>query len=457
MNLRQQIIALSILPLVLAVLAITTFITRQSEILAESSISTFERNMLEAKESEILHLTYVAMSAVRGIMAQSGLSDAEKRQRAIELIKSLDYGEDGYFFVYDYAGNSIVHPRQNDLPGRNWLDFIDPDGKKVIETLIATAKAGGGFVQYKWARPATGQIGDKLSYVDKIEDWRWIMGTGIYLEEIHAQTEAARTDFRSTIGWTFKIVALVAIPSILLVFGTGMIITLSERRLADRKLRLLTQRVIDTQEQERTRIARDLHDGISQSLIGARYAMNLAERKVKAGDSDVSGTIKGGIETLNDVIRDVRQLSHALRPPLLDDLGLIAALRALCDGFKDRTGLETVLEAFNFGDDVQANVSTALYRIVQEALTNVERHAKATTVQIRLQSERGRSKMTITDDGGGFEGGGSASAGLGLRNMQERVAHFRGVLLIRSDDKGTVLTILVPLSAHDVTAEERAL
>ncbi|PYG58686.1 cache domain-containing protein [Rhizobium sp. UGM030330-04] len=456
MNLRQQIIALSILPLVLAVFAITAFITWQSRTLAESSISTFEQNMLKAKESEIVHLTYVAMSAVRGIMAQGGLSDDEKRQRAIELIKSLDYGEDGYFFVYDYAGNSIVHPRQNEFPGRNWLDFIDPDGKKVIETLIATAKAGGGFVQYKWARPATGQIGDKLSYVDKLDNWRWMLGTGIYLDEIHTQTEAAQTDFRSAIGWTFKIVALVAIPAILLVFATGMVITLSERRLADRKLRLLTQRVIDTQEQERTRLARDLHDGISQSLVGARYAMNLAERKVKAGDGDVSGAIEGGIKTLNDAIRDVRQLSHALRPPLLDDLGLVAALRALCEGFRDRTGVDAVLDASFFADNLKANVSTALYRIAQEALTNVERHADATTVFIRLRSERGRSRMTIGDDGVGFDSAGTAAQGLGLRNMQERVAHFRGVLLIKSDEKGTMLTVLTPLSAHRDPAESAA-
>ncbi|MCZ7471017.1 cache domain-containing protein [Agrobacterium sp. O3.4] len=456
MNFRQQIIALSILPLVLAVLAISAFITWQSRTLAESSISTFERNMLKAKESEIVHLTYVAMSAVRGIMAQSGLSDDEKQKRAIELIKSLDYGEDGYFFVYDYAGNSIVHPRQNEFPGRNWLDLIDADGKKVIASLIDTAKAGGGFVQYKWERPATDQVGDKLSYVAKLDDWRWILGTGIYLDEIHVQTKTAQLDFRNTIGWTFKVVALVTVPAVLLVFATGMVLTVSERRLADRKLRQLTQRVIDTQEQERTRLARDLHDGISQSLVGVRYAMNLAERMVKAGDNDVLGAIEGGIKTLNDAIRDVRQLSHALRPPLLDDLGLIAALRALCEGFRVRTGLQATLDASFFADGLKAEASTALYRIAQEALTNVERHAGATTVFIRLRSERGRSRMTIGDNGTGFNSESNTSPGLGLRNMQERVAHFHGILLIKSDDKGTVLTILMPRSAHRVLTESVA-
>nr|WP_298101095.1 cache domain-containing protein [uncultured Shinella sp.] len=453
MNLRQKIVALSMLPLIFAVLAITAFITWQSSNLAKSSIATFEQNMLEAKEGEIVHLTYLAMSAIRGIMAQKDLSESEKKQRVIALMKSLDYGKDGYFFVYDYDGNSIVHPRQDFRPGQNWLALLDPDGTKVIADLIQDARSGDGFLRYKWERPSTGKVVDKLSYVTKLDSWRWIVGTGVYLDEIHAQTNAAQTDLRSTIRWTFKIVALVAVPAIVLVFTTGMILTLSERRMADRELRLLTQRVIETQEQERARLARDLHDGISQSLVGVRYAMNLAERKVKAGTADVSLAIEGGIKTLNDAIRDVRQLSHALRPHMLDDLGLVAALRALCESFQDRTGIKINLDASFFADTLKADASTALYRIVQEALTNVERHANATTVSIRLRSERGRSRMTIGDDGSGFDSRSASSPGLGLRNMQERVAYFRGILLVKSDEKGTTLTVLMPLSAHAAQSE----
>ncbi|MEK1863101.1 MAG: sensor histidine kinase MctS, partial [Rhizobium leguminosarum] len=338
MTLRHQIIALAIVPLVISILAITTFITWQSANLAKNSIDTFEQNMLKTKEAEILNLTNLALSAIQTIYDNAGSDDEAAKQQVAAILTSLDYGKDGYFFVYDYDGNNIVHPRQSFRHGHNWLDLTDPDGDKVIAELIATARAGGGLHQYKWQKPSTGQIADKLSFVVSLDKWHWVVGTGVYLDDVFAQSAAANAGMRANIRRTFVIVALIAVPSVLVVFTTCMLLTFHERRMADSRLKALTQRVIDTQEEERARLARELHDGISQNLVGVRYAMDLAGRKVRTNVDDAAVTIDRGVEALNSAIKEIRRLSHDLRPRVLDDLGLTAALEALCYHFAERTG-----------------------------------------------------------------------------------------------------------------------
>jgi two-component system, NarL family, sensor kinase len=457
LNLRLQIIALAIIPLVAAILSVTAFITWQSSSLVRSSIDTFEQNMLKSKETEITNLTTLALSAINTAYRDAGPHDEDAKRRVMDILTGLDYGQDGYFFVYDYDGNSIVHPRQEFRSGHNWLNFTDPDGDRVIANLIAVAKAGGGLHQYKWEQPSSGQIADKLSFVAGLDKWKWVVGTGVYLDDVFAKTAAAKGQLRQSIGHTFLIVALVAVPATIIVFSTCMLITLRERRLADTKLKRLTQRVIDTQEEERARISRELHDGISQNLVGVRYAMDLARRKAATGPEQAITAIDSSIEALNSAIREVRGLSHDLRPRVLDDLGLKAALTALCNHFHERTGISTGLAEAGFPDDLKPEASTALYRITQEAFNNIERHAGASEVSVRIWSEKGRARLTITDNGIGFDTESSHdNSGLGLRNMQERMAHFNGVLLVKSERGKTVLTAMLPRSASQHEAMEAA-
>ena len=459
MNLRHQIVALAIVPLVIAILTITAFITWQAASLAQSSIDTFERNMLKAKETELLNLTNLARSAIEEVYASADANDEAAKDRVRSILTSLDYGKDGYFFVYDYDGNNVVHPRQTFRPGHNWLDLTDPDGNQVIANLIRKAKEGGGLYQYKWEKPSSGTMADKLSFAMGLDKWQWMLGTGVYLDDVFAQTAAAKADLREKIGHTFLVVAFIAVPAVMVVFATCMLVTLRERRMADGKLKALTQRIIDTQEEERARLARELHDGISQNLVGVRYAIDLAGRKVRNHTADASGAIDKGVEALNGAIKEVRRLSHDLRPPALDDLGLTAALTALSNHFSERTGIRTVLAADAGKDRLKPEASTALYRVAQEALNNIERHSGAREVQIKLWSARGRMRMTVADNGNGFEenAGGARDGhqgGLGLRNMQERMAHFGGLLMVKSSPDGTVLTAMMPLSAN-ISAEKR--
>lgn len=454
MQLRYQIIALAILPLILAIFTVTAFITWQSAKLAQSSIDTFERNMLKAKQTELLNLTNLALSAIEDVYQHASADDEQAKEKVRSILTSLDYGKDGYFFVYDYDGNNVVHPRQTFRPGHNWFNLVDPDGDKVIANLIAKAREGGGLHQYKWEKPSSGEMADKLSFAAGLDKWRWMIGTGVYLDDVYAQTAAANADMKKNIRWTFTTVASIAVPAVLLVFATCILITLHERRLADRKLAALTQRVIDAQEEERARLARELHDGISQSLIGVRYSIDLASRKVENHMDDAAAAIGTGAKALNVAIKEVRRLSHELRPRLLDDLGLTPAIKSLAENFAERTGIHVVVEA-DARDVLKPEASTAIYRIAQEALTNIERHADASQVDIRLWEESGRMRMTIRDNGGGFEAAQSTQdrktvGGLGLRNMQERMAHFGGILLIKSSDAGTTLTAMLPRSANGI-------
>lgn len=451
MHLRYKIIALAVVPLVIAILTVTAFIMWQSTTLVRTSIDTFEQNMLKAKETELLNLTNLALSAIARIYRNAEGNDEAAKEEVRRILTSLDYGQDGYFFVYDYDGNNIVHPRQTFRPGLNWMNLVDPDGDRVIANLIQKAKTGGGLHQYKWQKPSTEEIADKLSFAVGLDKWRWMVGTGVYLDDVFTQTAAANADLGANIRRTFLIVTMMAVPAVLIVFATCLGITLHERRMADGKLKQLARRIVDTQEEERTRLARELHDGISQNLIGVRYALDLASRRVGAKSEDAAVAIDRGVAALNGAIKEVRDLSHQLRPRVLDDLGLTAALESLGNQFTERTGIATAIDS-TATEILNAEANTALYRVAQEALTNIERHSGATKVSISIWGTKGRVRMTISDNGMGFsKTSGSSlspSGGLGLRNMQERLAHFGGILLVNSTKDGTILTALLPKSAN---------
>ena len=452
MNLRQKILALAVVPLLVAILAITALVTHQSTELSRASLATFERSLLKAKENELLNLTNMAISAISEIYEAAGPDDEAAKHQVQAILSSLDYGPDGYFFAYDYDGVNIVHPRQPFRRGENWMDLTDPDGNRVIYNLIERAKEGGGLHQYKWEKPSTGTVADKLSFAVGLEKWGWMLGTGVYLDDVYALTAAAEADLISHINTTFLIVAAITIPSVIAVFLASFMITMHERRLADSRLKELTQRVIDTQEEERARIARELHDGISQNLVGVRFAIDLARRKVTPDNVGAVEAIGKGAIALNEAIKEVRRISHDLRPRVLDDLGLTAALESLISSFSERTGIAATLESVAFKHMLVPEARVALYRVAQEALTNIERHADATQVAIRFSSRDERVQMDVSDNGRGFpavrtENGMPASKGLGLRNMQERMTHFGGRLDVESSIRGTVLRAVLPITA----------
>jgi signal transduction histidine kinase len=212
--------------------------------------------------------------------------------------------------------------------------------------------------------------------------------------------------------------------------------------LSHRVARTTVQRIVGSQEQERRRLSRELHDETGQALTSILLGLKSIQ--------DTQGTDRFAValaelrELVTATLQDVRRLAVELRPKALDDFGLAPALERLTSTFAEQTGIETQLESRLPAERLPADVETVLYRVVQEALTNVVKHARAQRVSIVLQSGPTRVSAVIEDDGRGFPAD-EESPGLGLLGMRERVALANGRLEVESSRSGTTIRVEVPV------------
>ena len=214
--------------------------------------------------------------------------------------------------------------------------------------------------------------------------------------------------------------------------------------LSERVARDALRRVVSAQELERRRLARELHDETGQALTS--ILLGLKSLEDVRGESELTESTARLRELVVTTLQDVRRLAVELRPSALDDFGLVPALERLVDTFREQTGIDVDLEP-QLGDErLPSDVETTLYRITQEALTNVVKHANAERVSIVLTRRDGTISAVIEDDGRGFEEGSGSGNGLGLLGMRERVALVDGRLSIESSPgSGTTLSIEVPV------------
>jgi signal transduction histidine kinase len=205
------------------------------------------------------------------------------------------------------------------------------------------------------------------------------------------------------------------------------------------------ERVVGAQELERQRLARELHDETGQALTSILLGLRGLE---EAKDPEA---LKAAVTEVRDLVRstlqDVRRLAVELRPKALDDFGLVAALERLTESFAEQTGISVEFIPNLPGDErLPPEVETALYRLVQESLTNVVKHARANSVSIVLTRRDGSASVVVEDDGVGFDSGQEAGDGLGLLGMQERVGLLGGRLTVESrPGAGTSFVAEVPL------------
>jgi len=457
LNFGQKLFLTATLPLIAAAALIAVMVTLEARQMAEREIGTLEEQLIAAKKAELNNYISIARTAFIATYGRAAPDDAAAKLLVTQILAGMIYGQDGYFFVFDYEGNNLVSPRQTDLIGRNWTGLSDPEGTPVVDELIRLARSGGGYHSFIWPKPSTGESARMVAYVNGLQDWRWAIGTGVFIDDVVATVEAARDGVEARVQRTFLWIGSITLGALLLVFTSGLFITIRERRLADAKLKRLTQRVFDAQEEERRRVARELHDGISQILVGVRYALDSARLRLAAGDARAGAALENGISHLSGAIQEVRRISRDLRPGVLDDLGLGPALKALIADFGARTGIATEFETVVFRNRLDDEAKIALYRVAQEALTNVERHSGATRVALDVRGHARGATLRITDNGRGLDQGAKAGpgGGLGLRNMQERVEQLGGTLRILSSKSGTVIEASVPLS-HMLPPERRA-
>jgi two-component system, NarL family, sensor kinase len=448
MKLRQKVIFLAITPLILALCAIALAVWHQSALLATQQKAAIEEAYLASKEAELKHYVALASHSIAHLY-DSGRSDAAALEEAKRILASLSFGDDGYFFVYDMRGNSLMHPRQPELVGRNLYGMRDSAGNPTLQRLLARAGAGGGLERYQWVKPSTRQEVAKLGYVVPMERWGWMMGTGIYLDDVERALAKIDAQQRGNIQKTMLWIAAIAILSALAVGFSGLALNVSESRVADAKLKALAQRVVESQEEERARLSRDLHDGISQWLVSIKLQIEAGIERLAGqnpGREKALAVFEHTAGQLNKVLGEVRRISHNLRPAVLDDIGLAPALAHLAAEFEHDSGIPVQFAAEGSIEHLPEVANTVLFRIAQEALTNIERHAQAGRIAIALTGGQHGVTLAIADDGVGFDAAGIAQhpkRGIGLRNMMERMEAIGGRLELDSSPAGTTVRACV--------------
>ncbi len=406
--------------------------------LLRAKVSIFAELHRQAHQLEILNRELEARVAERTaelerraeMLQQLNLELARKNQELDAIVRTApdiifsrqadgarDYISDRF---YEYTGAD-----SGSANGFGWLDFVhSEDRERTMAHWLHCVQSGDNYEseyrirardgQYRWFRARAVPIRDLEG---KIMKW---YGT---CSDIH-DSKVLEQSIRDSA-------------------------TELERLVDDRTaaLRRLSGRLLTMQDDERRRIARELHDGLGQELAAAKMMMDGILEK-KSAQSNRRAALDAS-ETIDRAIQQVRSLSHLLHPPLLDEVGLLSALRWYLDGLTQRSGIQTSLEVQprDF-PRLAVELETAFFRIIQEALTNVYRHSGAHRTWVTLTQRESHVVVTIRDDGKGVEDPVAelrpGSIGIGIGGMSQRAKEFGGDLRLTNTDPGTLVEVAIP-------------
>jgi len=228
---------------------------------------------------------------------------------------------------------------------------------------------------------------------------------------------------------------------------------LEQSRLMQEQLRLLSRQLLSAQEEERKKISRELHDVIAQSLTSINIRLGTLKKEAALNTKGLDRSIARTQRLVEHSVNIVHRFARELRPTVLDDLGLIPALHTFMKNFRKETGVGVSLSAFAAIEEVNGDKRTVLYRVAQEALTNVARHARASQAEVKIQKLDGAIRMKIKDNGKGFQGErvlrAKKSTRLGLLGMRERLEMVGGHFSVTSTPgKGTTVLAQIPFIDH---------
>jgi two-component system, NarL family, sensor histidine kinase UhpB len=351
----------------------------------------------------------------------------------------FDFAPDGYLATDGHgrileanrAAGALLHVRPNSLPGRSLARFICAEDRAEFHSRLTALRRSG--------RSGSEELRIRLQPVAA--------------EPLDAALTGAKVpvDHRVALAWSLRDIRKRTRIERRLKESEQRYLSLYRQMLASRdELRFLAGRALQVREEESRRIARELHDEAGQMtasihLVLAEIDEVLPETAQKRIDS-----VRGLLDELEERLR---RLSHELRPTILDDLGIGPALEFLAKGFAARSGISAAVEGTTKGR-LEPVVETAVYRIVQEALTNIARHARATRASIRLSREAKALRCSIRDNGVGlrsdpFVAGRSGRRGLGLLGIRERLDALGGKMNVRSQPGiGTELRVQIPIRSH---------
>ncbi len=371
-------------------------------------------------DENVRAIVYNYYEVTERVMAEEQM--AEEKKLSESIINSLP----GVFFLFNSNGNilrwnknhEIVSGYSTEETGKmSALDFVDPDDKAYIAEKInavyefGSAEATANFYT-KDKRKIPYYLSAKKANFNGVD---YLLGMGIDI--------------------------------------TDRLAAENELRARTKEIQKLTAHMERIQEDERTRIAREIHDELGQQLTGLKMDAYWIEKKMSFEDRLMHEKISGMISMIDETIKTVRRIASELRPGILDDLGLMAALEWQGQEFEKRSGIKTRFHTDMSDFNPEREISTNIFRVYQEALTNIMRHANATEVDTTLEERDAYVILSVKDNGCGFELQEAENKNsLGLTGMKERALLFQGELSIASEKlKGTVITLKVPVVNNDKT------
>jgi PAS domain S-box-containing protein len=341
--------------------------------------------------------------------AEVALRESEERYRELfENAKDAIYVHDleGNYLKINRAAEELSGYSREELVGHNFTEFIAKEYVKLVRENFCAKLAKEGETSYE------------LDVIAK---------------------DGRRVPVEISSRAIYENGALVGVQ--------GMARDITERKLAQDALQMFSRQLIEAQEDERRRISRELHDQIGQILTAVKMNLYNVQQLCQPG---AGSYVKDNIDAVDEALRLVRDLSVDLRPPVLDDLGLVTALRWYVDRYSKRTGLDVkvIIDLPDHNERFSRERETACFRIAQQALSNIVRHAQASQAQVRLVKNENGLVLTIRDDGIGFDLNKRSprAATLGLVSMNERAHAAGGVVEIDSaPSKGTEVRLTLPL------------
>jgi two-component system, NarL family, sensor histidine kinase FusK len=244
--------------------------------------------------------------------------------------------------------------------------------------------------------------------------------------------------------------------AVLSISGLALSAVINERTRAESALRSLSGRLMRIQDDERRRLARELHDSSGQHLVALQMNLSALSRHISHPDADCSGLLLDCQQILNRVVKEIRTLSYLLHPPLLDETGLGSALQWYVDGLAQRSNVKIELHLPEDLGRLSQELETAIFRIVQECLTNIHRHSGSATARISLAVQRDQLVLIVCDQGRGVRpellgdpAASPSSFGVGIRGITERVRELGGRIRIKNAMPGTIVKVVLPLRRRE--------
>lgn len=378
-------------------------------------------------------------------MKKESLSSDRSRElmdEAEQTLRAIQYGAVDAFVVEEPEGHRVYTLEGSDLPYSALVEKMQ-QGAAMLDTRGCVVYCNRSLAQLL-GMPREEVIGrvlldfvaaDDRSAFDKLR------------QETQAESQEAEIRLRlgdgSLIPANFSFSELSRQKS-----ATGVLIT----DLTSQKQHLeFAARLQEMQDEERRRLARELHDSVGQTLAALGMNISVVQAQSYRLDSTAARAIDENAHLVELVSREIRTISHLLHPPLLDIAGLASALRWYVDGFSERSGIKVDLEIPSDLGRLPNELEIAIFRIVQECLTNVHRHSGSATAEIRLLQDDGRLTVQVRDKGKGIpaekrhEVMESGGGGVGFAGMRERVRRLGGTLEVESTGSGTVVTARVKL------------